>query len=42
MAYTTTGFVQTNYYSNPDVIHPDAGTPTGVVGTANVLNFSLI
>ena len=35
MAYETTGFVQTNYYSNPDVTHPQAGTPTGVSGSAN-------
>ena len=24
-----------NYYSNPDVILPDTGTPTGVAGTSN-------
>ena len=36
MAYGTTGYrAKANYYSNPDVIFPGTGTPTGVAGVSN-------
>merc|ERR1719410_2256445 len=36
MAYGTTGYRRkANYYSNPDVIYPGTGTPTGVDGVSN-------
>ena len=36
MAYGTTGYRRkANYYSNPDVIFPGTGTPTGVAGVSN-------
>jgi len=36
MAYFSSGhYVKVNYYSNPDVIFPDTGTPTGVAGLSN-------
>ena len=36
MAYSTTGhWPKVNYYSNPDVIFPRTGTPTGFGGVSN-------
>ena len=36
MAYGTTGYRRkANYYSNPDVIFPGTGTPTGVAGVSD-------
>ena len=36
LAYTASGHrTRVNYYSNPDVIYPRTGTPTGKVGVAN-------
>ena len=37
MAYGRSGYsANANYYSNPDVIHPVTGTPTGVEGVEGV------
>ena len=36
MAYHVSGYdSKVNYYSNPDVIYPGTGTPTGVEGVSN-------
>ena len=36
MAYGRPGFTRrANYYSNPDIIFPKTGTPTGVAGVSN-------
>ena len=36
LAYNAEGhYKRVNYYSNPDVIYPGTGTPTGVAGISN-------
>ena len=36
MAYQVEGHEKrVNYYSNPDIVYPGTGTPTGVAGVSN-------